>query len=68
MALTFSTAKAKTGRNGATSHKTDYDAQIEDIINLETNLGYRNQIIGIKVMVILLDRWIFPIGKQGYPV
>ena len=56
MALTFNTAKAKTGRNGETSHKTDYDARIEDILNLETNLGYRNQIIGLKVIVILLDR------------
>ena len=60
--------------DGSFSHKVDYVAIfLLKILNLE---GLKNRIIGLRVMAILLNGWILPIGgasavgvcyQQGLP-
>ena len=44
---------------GAFSHKVNYVTIISEILNLE---GHPNRTAGSKVMAILLNVWILPIG------
>ena len=46
--------------DGGFSHKIDYDTIFKEILNLEGHPSCRN---GSKVTVILLNRWILPIGE-----
>ena len=46
--------------DGAFSHKIDFVTIFEEILNPE---GPLNRITGSKVTVILLNRWIFPVGE-----
>ena len=48
---------APPSQNGASSHKTEYVAQVESILYL---------IIGLKVTPVFLNGWIWPIG--GVPL
>ena len=45
--------------DGNFSHKIDYVTIFQEILNLE---GHPNRITGSKVMAILLNWWILPIG------
>ena len=45
--------------DGAFSHEIDYVTVFKEILNLE---GHPNCITGSKVMAILLNGWILPIG------
>ena len=46
-------------KEGAFSHKIDYVTISKEILNLK---GHPNRITGSKVMAILLNGWILPIG------
>ena len=47
--------------HGALSHKIDYVTIFKLILNLKE---HPNRITGSKVTVILLNKWIFPIGRD----
>ena len=49
-------------RNGAFSHKIYYITIFQEILNLQ---GHQNRITGSRVMLILLNGWIIPIGQSG---
>ena len=49
-------------RDGAFSNKIDYVTICEQILNLE---GHPNRITGSKVISILLNGWIWPIGGDA---
>ena len=51
-----------TVEDGAFSHKMDYVAILQEILNLE---GHQYRITGSRVTAILLNRWIFCIGQSG---
>ena len=62
--------QAQTARDGASSHKISHVAEVRAFKE------YINHTIGLKVMAILLNGWILPIGgvalervcdQQGYP-
>ena len=48
--------------NCACSHKIDYITILLQILNLKV---HKNRITGSRVTAILLDEWIFIIGKNG---
>ena len=48
--------------NCAFSHKIDYITIVLEILKLE---GHKNRITGSRVAAILLNGWIFPIGRSG---
>ena len=62
MKISLRRRHAPTVRNGAFSHKIDYITIFEENLNLE---GHQNRIAGSRVMAILLNKRIFPIGQSG---
>ena len=48
-------------KNGAFSHKIDYNIIFSEILNLE---GHQNHITYSQITAILLNGWIFPIGQS----
>ena len=53
---------ALTVADGVFSHKIDYVTIFKEILNPE---GHPNRITGSKVMAILLNGWILPIGRAS---
>ena len=55
--------QAQTVQNGASSHKTNKQANFIDIFSENLNLeSHQNRCIGSKVTAILLNEWILPTG------
>ena len=60
----FQICKQKsTGKNGASSHKTNYIDIFPEILNLE---GHLNRCMGLTVTAILLNGWILPTGGVAF--